>query len=66
MNLRIDGMGRMRWSNSRLHRVFNCWLMGGLLGYGSPSISLIRPGGRPTFREAWTGVIEWPSATEWS
>ena len=47
----------MFWSNTRWHRVMNCWLMGKLLGYGSPSIEMFRPGGRPTFKEAWTGKV---------
>lgn len=45
------------WGNSRWQRVLVCWAAGGLLGFGSPSIALYREGGRPTFREAWTGIV---------
>jgi hypothetical protein len=45
------------WSNSRFSRVVKCWFFGGLLSYGSPSIAMFRPGGRPTFKEAWTGIV---------
>lgn len=47
----------MLWGNTRFQRLVT-WAAGGILGFGSPSISLFRQGGRPTFREAWTGRVD--------
>lgn len=47
------------WANSRWDRMV-CWI-GGPIGLYSPSLAMVRRGGRPTLREAWTGKIfvEW-------